>query len=108
MVGGKAVRVSALTNEGLDDLTQAMLETGLGGSVHSADAMLVTNPRHKAALERALGHVAAASQGLAAGTPEDLVTIDLAACLAALGEITGDGVTEELLDTIFQRFCIGK
>ena len=107
-VPSPAVRVSALTNEGLDDLTQAMAETVLGGGVHSDDAMLVTNPRHKAALERALAHVAAARHGLEAGTPEDLVTIDLAASLAALGEITGDGVTEELLDTIFQRFCIGK
>jgi tRNA modification GTPase len=40
--------------------------------------------------------------------PEDFVGIDITVSLNALGEITGDTVTEELLDTIFSQFCIGK
>jgi tRNA modification GTPase len=107
-VSGPMVHVSALTGQGIDTLHQAMAQTALGDLVTTSDALLVTNPRHKAALSRALTHLEVARESLGASVPEDFVTIDLAACLGALGEITGEGVTDELLDTIFQQFCIGK
>ena len=47
-------------------------------------------------------------RALTQGLPDDFVTIDLTAALTALGEITGQTVTEDLLHTIFSRFCIGK
>lgn len=105
---GPSIRVSALTGAGMDGLEQVLAEAALNGAVVPSDAVLVTNPRHKAALERALESLRAARGSLDAEMPEDFITIDLTACLVALGEITGEGVTEELLDTIFQQFCIGK
>ncbi len=107
-LSGPVVYVSALTGEGIEALHEAMAQAVLGDRVTTSDAMLVTNPRHKAALSRALTHLEAARGSLRAGVPEDFVTIDLASCLGALGEITGEGVTNDLLDTIFQQFCIGK
>ena len=107
-VPGPVLHVSALTGEGMDAMQRAMAQAVLGDRVATSDALLVTNPRHKAALERALTHLRAARGSFREGVPEDFVTIDLASCLGALGEITGEGVTEELLDTIFQQFCIGK
>ncbi len=65
-----AIRVSALTNEGMDGLQDAMAQVALGGAELSSDAVLVTNPRHKAALERALAHVDAAREGLANELPD--------------------------------------
>ncbi len=103
-----ALFTSALTGEGLAELEGAMVRAVLGGQVVSSDALLVSNPRHKEALERAAGHLAAAIASTEAGLPEDFVSIDLTSALNALGEITGETVTEELLETIFANFCIGK
>ena len=102
------VSTSALTGEGLNDLENAMVDSVLGGEIPTSDAMLVTNPRHKEALQRAEGYLAQARQTAQEGLPDDFITIDLTAAINALGEITGETVTEELLDTIFSRFCIGK
>ena len=103
-----SVSVSALTGEGLDALERRMAELALGGGVSTSDALLVTNPRHKACLERAQGHLEQALSGVDRGIPDDFVTIDLTAALNDIGEITGEAVGGELLDTIFSSFCIGK
>ena len=102
------VSISALTGEGLDRLEEKMVACVLGGKVSTSDALLVSNPRHKACLERAESHLEQALSSIAAQMPDDFVTIDLTAALNALGEITGETVTEELLDTIFRNFCVGK
>lgn len=102
------VSTSALTGEGLTELENGMADAVLGGRVVTSDAMLVTNPRHKEALLRAEGHVAQALRAIDQRLPDDFVTIDVTAALNALGEVTGETVTEELLDTVFSRFCIGK
>jgi tRNA modification GTPase len=102
------VSTSALTGEGLAELENGMVDAVLGGRVVSSDAALVTNPRHKDALTRAERHVGQAEKTIGDGLPDDFTTIDLTAALNSLGEITGETVTEELLDTIFGRFCIGK
>jgi len=102
------VATSALTGEGLAELENGMVDAVLGGRVVTSDAALVTNPRHKEALVRAEGHVVQAEKTIANCLPEDFATIDLTAALNALGEITGETVTEDLLEAIFSRFCIGK
>ena len=102
------VSVSALTGEGLDRLEERMVACVLGGKVSTSDALLVSNPRHKACLERAESHLDQALSSIEARMPDDFVTIDLTAALNALGEITGETVSEELLETIFSNFCIGK
>ncbi len=102
------VSISALTGEGLDKLEDRMVACVLGGKVSTSDALLVSNPRHKACLERAEGHLEQALSSIAAQMPDDFITIDLTAALNALGEITGETVSEELLETIFSNFCIGK
>ncbi len=102
------VSTSALTGEGLEELENAMVNSVLGGKIVTSDALLVTSPRHKEALQRAKRHLAHAGTAIEEKLPDDFVTIDLTAALNALGEITGETVTDELLDTIFSRFCIGK
>ena len=102
------VHTSALNGDGMADLERAMVCHALGGRVHASDATLVCNPRHQACLQRAAGHLEQALAGIADGLPDDFVTIDLTAALNALGEISGETVSDELLETIFSHFCIGK
>jgi tRNA modification GTPase len=101
------VRTSALTGAGLGTLAEAVARVLLGGAPLNGERM-VSNPRHRVALERAAGHLRDARAGHARGVPSDLLAVDLTAALAAIGEITGDGVHDDLLAAIFSRFCIGK
>jgi len=101
------VATSALTGAGLDELARAVAGVLLGGAPIDGER-LVSNPRHRDALERAAGHVGDALDGYARHVPADLLAVDLTAALTAIGEITGDGVHDDLLAAIFSRFCIGK
>lgn len=100
--------VSALTGQGLAELESLIERLVLGGAASASDLPLVSNPRHQEILRRAHEHVQAAQRTHAAGLPADFVSIDLTAAVEALGEITGESASEDLLDTIFQQFCIGK
>ncbi len=101
------VPVSARTGEGLDALADAIAAALLGGAP-AGEARMVTNPRHREALARAAGHLGDAIAAAEGGAPADLLAIDLTAALGALGEITGEGLQDDLLHAIFSRFCIGK
>jgi tRNA modification GTPase len=101
------VHTSLLTGIGLDALEGQVVALTVGGELAS-EAALVTSTRHRAALGRAQEHLAAATATLAQGLPLDFVAVDLHAAVDALGEITGETATEELLETIFHEFCIGK
>jgi tRNA modification GTPase len=103
-----SVRTSALTGQGLDSLEAAIVEAVFSGQVTASQAPLVTNQRHKEALCRALEHIEAACAANSNGQWPDLVAIDVAAAVHALGEITGQTASDELIETIFASFCIGK
>ena len=67
---------SALTGQGLEDLEAAMVGLALGGTVVASDALLVTSPRHRGALERAQGHVAQALEGLDRELADELICVN--------------------------------
>ncbi len=102
------VAVSALTGQGMETLEEAIVEAVFTGKVMASEAPMVTSSRHKEALNRALDHVSSAHTAHLAGQLVDLVAIDLAAAVNALGEITGQTASEDLIDTIFSNFCLGK
>lgn len=106
--GVKRIRVSALREEGLADLEEAIVEAVFSGQVIASDAPLVNNPRHKEALQAALDHIRAAEEADQRKMPADFIAIDLTAAVNVLGEITGEAATEDLLEIIFSEFCVGK
>jgi tRNA modification GTPase len=105
--GAQVVSVSCVTRAGLDTLEETIRRLAIGGELHSADA-LVSSARHQDALRRAGEHLHAATTTLGDALPLDFVSIDLRAALAALGEVTGETATDDLLGRIFAEFCIGK
>jgi tRNA modification GTPase len=102
------VPVSALTGEGLETLEESLVESVFSGQVTASEAPLVTSPRHKEALSRALEQISAAQAAYHADQLADLLAIDLRAAIQALGEITGQTASEDLIETIFSNFCLGK
>ena len=104
---GQAISLSAMEGYGLETLTASLVKVARNDLAQAPDVML-TNVRHYEALShvsQALQHVA---QGLTDGLPADLVVIDLRDALHHLGTITGQVTSDEVLGTIFSRFCIGK
>lgn len=98
----------AAQHQGIAALEAAILETVQTGKLQAADLDLAINQRQAAALiqaKTALQHVQAA---IIDQLPLDFWTIDLRSAIQSLGEITGEAVTESVLDQIFSRFCIGK
>jgi tRNA modification GTPase len=105
--GAKVVHVSALTHEGIPELTAAILEPF--GSLDSAGrGLLITDSRHHDLLTRAESSLAAASRSMDHGAGEEIVAADLHNALRFLGAITGETTSEEILGEIFSTFCIGK
>jgi len=101
------VQISALTGQGLADLEMTIVNTALGESAGSADVTL-TSERHEVAVRRALEATRLARQGATARAPLDMLAVDIRAAADALGEVTGETATEELLTIIFSTFCVGK
>ncbi len=103
------VLLAAGQNQGLEALQTALVRQVRGSALaNNASATIVTNVRHARALETAAAHLAAVQTGLDTGFGTELLAADLRHALAALGEITGEISSEDLLTSIFTQFCIGK
>ncbi|MBG1268373.1 tRNA uridine-5-carboxymethylaminomethyl(34) synthesis GTPase MnmE [Nostoc sp. WHI] len=99
---------AAAKNQGIDVLETAILEIVQTGKVQAADMDLAINQRQAAALTQAKISLEQVQATIAQQLPLDFWTIDLRGAIQALGEITGEEVTESVLDRIFSKFCIGK
>lgn len=103
---GSVLSVSARTGAGLEALCRAI--EALFPAGEEAAGELLTNQRQADAVERALASVLSARTALEAGMTPDVVLTDAEAALEALGELNGKHIREDLVDTIFSRFCVGK
>ncbi len=105
------VLVSALENWGLQDLEAAIFRSVTGrspGQGLDEGEVLVATERQREALQRVLSGLERAGGALSGGMPQDLVAEDLRTALEGLKELTGEVTTEDILDRIFSKFCIGK
>jgi tRNA modification GTPase len=104
----QVVQTAAANNQGIDALETAILEIVQTGKVQAADMDFAINQRQAAALTEAKISLEQVQGTIAQQLPFDFWTIDLRSAIYALGEITGEEVTESVLDRIFHKFCIGK
>lgn len=103
-------KTAAPSNEGIVELEDAIAETVLSGAATQipADGVVVSNVRHRRALEESRAALDHALRTAEAEMPADLICIDLKAAAQTLGGITGETVTDDVIDRIFSEFCIGK
>ena len=92
---------------GVPDALPALLEGWFLGE-NACDGSLLTNPRQFGALDRASRAIERAKTGLGLGVTPDAVLTDVEEAMAALGEVTGRTVREDITNRIFERFCVGK
>ncbi len=102
------ISISAQRGDNLSELEEKLATLAVGSQNLAGRSIMITNSRHRRALERARESLVAAIGSSAAGLPADFASIDLRLAMEALGEITGESVQESLLHEIFSNFCIGK
>jgi len=102
------VATAALQGQGIEELEAAILHAIQADYLQAANLEVAINQRQAAALTRAQLALKQVEATIAAALPLDFWSIDLRTAIHALGEITGEEVTESVLDQIFSRFCIGK
>ena len=106
--GAPLIHTSMLTGTGIAELEEHIANLVLAGKTLQSESALITSARHQESLRRASEHIRASLIPLREGLPLDFVSIDLRAAYDALGEVTGETASEDLLERIFQEFCIGK
>jgi tRNA modification GTPase len=106
--GSRVVRTSATTGAGVHELRIALFESVGEYSSDPAAGVEVTNRRHFDALNRASRDLLESVETLEAGGSNEFIALDVRDAIAALGEITGEVTSEDVLNAIFTSFCIGK
>lgn len=104
----RVLETSILKKEGIDTLKKTIRDLVFKGEVVIDREGMLTNVRHKDALTKAIESSEDALRSIMEELPLDILETDFKNCWDFLGEITGESVSEDLLDTIFKNFCIGK
>lgn len=102
------ISISAKKGLGLKELEETIRELFFQGRVSFNDELVITNVRHKAALEEARKSLLMVENSIEQGMPEDFYTIDLMGAYSSLGLILGEEMGEDLVQEIFSKFCMGK
>lgn len=109
LLNGKQVISSSITTGiGVDTLETSIKEMFYAGEIEIDSGIIINNMRHKNQLELALKNISSALEDIESLVPLDCIEVDLRNCWENLGEITGDSVSEDIIDKIFAEFCLGK
>ncbi len=106
-LGSNVLLISARDKQNIQALKDALYTMITGGQVKT-EGTIITNARHYASLQEVLKSLTDIKTGMDNNLPGDLLSLDIRRCLHYLGEITGVVTTEDKLDYIFSKFCIGK
>ncbi len=106
--GGRIFDISVKDRMNIDGLENGILETVWNGDFTQAEPAVVTNARHRDLLERTFMNMSSVDDALSRSSAPELITVDLKEAIFNLGLIVGKSVSEDILDRIFENFCIGK
>lgn len=107
-VSENIIKISALNQTGLEELEKAILNMFQLNEINLDNEVVITNIRHKNLIHQAIEHVKKANEAILNKVPLDMIAIFIKDILEDLGKITGDVVTEDIINEIFARFCLGK
>ena len=106
---GSIVKISAKDNIGIEDMQEKIYSYIMEEDVeNSSEKLIITNIRHKTALEKTKDAIKNIFETIDMGLPMDLISVDLKEALDSLSEITGEISSEDILDHVFGNFCVGK
>lgn len=105
---GDVLKVSCIDKIGIDKLEERIYNKVWSGKVYSSNEVMVNNIRHKSAIESAVEALFRAEDGITRNISPEFAASDIRRCADSLGEITGETYTDNVLDVIFSKFCIGK
>ena len=102
------IKVSALNNLGIDNLYEKITDMFNLDQINLDNEILITNLRQKNLITKAIEHIQETKNTMSNNMPLDIVAISIKEILEDLGSITGDEVSEDIIDEIFSKFCLGK
>ena len=102
------IKISALKQKGIDSLYEKISELFNLNEINLENETIITNERHKNLIKKAITNLNKAKESLNKNMPIDIIAISLKDMLSNLGEITGEEASEEIINEIFSRFCLGK
>ena len=102
------IKVSALNNLGIDKLYEKITDLFNLDQINLDNEVLITNLRQKNLITKAIRHIQETKNTMSNNMPLDIVAISIKEILEDLGSITGDEVSEDIIDEIFSKFCLGK
>ena len=107
-VANNILKISALNKTGIEKLYEKISDLFNLNEINLDNEILITNIRHKNIISNAIKNVKKANEALNMNMPIDIITIYIKEILEDLGEITGEVVTEDIINEIFSKFCLGK
>lgn len=102
------IPTSTKDNSGIDVFENTIKEMFFQGELKSNNEIIITNMRHKEALQNAYDSLIMVKKSIETGMPEDFYSIDLMSAYSSLGFIIGEEVDDDLVEEIFSKFCMGK
>ena len=102
------IKISALNETGIENLYNTISEMFNLNQINVDNEIVITNLRHKNLISKAIENVKKARETLKNSMPSDIIAIFIKDILESLGEITGEEVTENIINEIFAKFCLGK
>ncbi|MFR8144194.1 MAG: tRNA uridine-5-carboxymethylaminomethyl(34) synthesis GTPase MnmE [Clostridia bacterium] len=107
-INKKIIKISAKEGEGIDALYQEIESLFEMGNLETDQEMMITNIRHKTQIHYAIENMEQAINSIKENLPVDMISISIKQTLEDLGKITGQNVTEDIIQEIFSKFCLGK